>query len=121
MHPHHDRLRHASRVHKCAEYQDQRQGCDVRAPVHTPDSRAVAVRAQALSRRRPQNANVFLGTRLHAIEAKGAIEIPQLPWLEQLELTPALPMVSTNAIVRAAGSADGGFPDFDLQWRNHRV
>jgi hypothetical protein len=115
MHPHHDGLRHSGRIDKCAEYQDEHQGCDVRAPVQTPDSRVVAVLTQVLSRQHPQNADVLLRASLHAVEAKRAIEISQLLRLKQLQPTSSLLYVSANAIVRAARSAGRRFAYLYLQ------
>jgi hypothetical protein len=82
MHPHHYRLRHSGRIHKRAEYQNQHQGGDIRAPVQPSDSRATTVVAQALSGQHAQDADILLRTSLHAIEAKGAVEISQLPSAE---------------------------------------
>src|ERR1700682_317103 len=84
MHPHHDRLGHSGCIHKCAEYQDQYQGGDIRAPVQPSDSRGVTILAQALSRQCAQDTDVLLRASLHAVEAKRTVEIPQLLRLKQL-------------------------------------
>src|SRR6266851_5403987 len=75
-HPHHDRLRHSGRIHECAEYQDQYQSGDIRAPVQPADSRAATFFTQALSRKYAHNADVLLRTSLHAVEAQSTVEVP---------------------------------------------
>ena len=82
-------------------------------PAYSPPSRV----EQVLDRRRSHNADILLWTGLHAIQAKGAVEIAELLRLEQLQFTSTLLLVSTNAIVRGARFADLWFASLDLQWR----
>jgi len=62
----------------------------------------VPVFKQALSGRGLQDAHILLRTGLHAIEAKGAVEISYFFRLKQIQLASSLPVVAANAIVCGA-------------------
>src|SRR5262249_4125380 len=103
-----------------AEGQEQDQRRQVATPAQTADPRPqpVAVPHQVAARYADEDSHIFMGTGVNAVEAEGAVEVPQLPGLEQAELAARDAVAAANAVAGPARCADVGTSDRDLQRRD---
>jgi hypothetical protein len=119
------RAHHPESVEKRGEDQHEDQGGQVRTLSQPPQARAPGVVVQLPGRIADQNPYVVVRTGVDALHAERAVQVPDLPLLEEPQLASVLNASShlpaPDAILGSTRDAPLGFPDGHLEGRHHGV
>ena len=85
-----DRAHHRERIQQRSEHEENRKQREVRTIAEPADPRPPARIGELEAGRADGQPDVVVRTRLHAVEAKRAVDVADLGWQVEAKLTPAL-------------------------------
>ena len=93
----------------------------IRPFAEAADTGAKRILPQLSCRRFGQDADVVMGAGVDAVEAKGAVHIACLPWLEQVQFAAGNAVSAADAVLGLALRTCVWVEDLYFQWRHQRL